>query len=153
MYSPELRSHIRALLREEAAHFEKVVPPAEVARRVVERMRDEEHTDFDWMEGVYAIAYDEACDLFKLPSQKRPVQLDLLIGEGVPRKHAMFLVKINRVGLVVPSAGGVMNLWGDDRMTRKQGKEAAEFLHKKASETELVARQLDELFSIPGYYK
>lgn len=154
MYSPNLRSFIRTSLRQEAEHYQGVLEPAVIAKRVVETIFvDFEYTKEDWMEAVYQLVYDEACQLFKKEKVEIPLQMDFLMQLGVPQKHAALILELKQVRLYVPSEGGYMDLVGDARMSRSQLQEAHDWLEKSTSELASKTLLVERLLKLHGYYE
>jgi hypothetical protein len=116
MYSANLRSFVRSLLRQEAATWEGPLEPATTAKRVVQNVLvDFDYTNEDWCEAVYQLVYDEACKLFKKEKKEIPLQMNFLMALGMPEEHAMLILRLDQARLYVPSAGGYMDLAGATR--------------------------------------
>lgn len=153
MYSPNFRSFVRTLLRQEASTWEGPLEPTAISRRVVENVLvDFEYTNEDWCEAVYQLVYDEACKLFKKEKKEIPLQMNFLVALGVPEGHAALILKLDQSRLYVPSVGGYMDLAGDDRMTRAQLEEANKHLRGKKNELGAKTKIIGHLISLPGYY-
>jgi hypothetical protein len=153
MYSANLRSFVRTLLRQEAETWEGPLEPAAISKRVVQNVLvDFEYTNEDWCEAVYQLVYDEACKLFKKEKKEILMQLDFLTTLGVPQEHAQLLLKLDQARLYVPSMGGYMDLAGEARMTRAQLEEANKHLKSKKNELGAKTKIIGHLISLPGYY-
>jgi hypothetical protein len=153
MYSPNFRSFVRTLLRQEAENWEGPLEPAAISKRVVENILvDFEHSNEDWCETAYQLVYDEACKLFKKEKKEIPLQLNFLVALGVPQEHAQLILQLDQARLYVPSKGGYMDLAGDERMTRAQLEEANKHLRGKKNELGAKNKIIRHLISLPGYY-
>lgn len=159
MYSPNFRSYVRTLLRQEASKYDEKdgIPIPEVAQSVTEQLRDRPLRDDEKLEATYALVYDEAQDLFKhRVGSRAPLQIELLIRLGVPKTHASLLAQINEDALQVPCEDGrnrCKPLYGKERMSRGELGLAKAYLRRKGEETIAKADLVDELYQIPGYYK
>jgi hypothetical protein len=154
MYSANFRSFVRTLLRQEATLWTGPLDPAAISKRVVQNVLvDWDYTNEDWCEAAYQLVYDEACKLFKKEKKEILMQMDFLMGLGVPQEHAQLLLKLDQARLYVPSAGGYMDLVGETRMTRAQLTEASNHLRGKKNELFAKAQIVKHLLRLPGYYE
>lgn len=154
MYSPNLRSFIRTLIREEVQSWQGDYDYAEITHRVVGRCFTEREMERDeYLEAVYTMVYQEVLVVLKRPpAEDEPLQTNFLHKLGVPKRHATMIVELGMKRVYVPSRHAPVEIFGSNRVTRAELAESIVHYRALIGQYERIVGILTNLYNLPGYY-